>query len=455
MKTVFNMKNLMIMKNYSKYICTFILLMGMNVSAWGTDTYNKVTSLNDVTTDDYVIIGCQTASSFGILTYGNLDKGRIPYSESYTSYAGLPSSITDPAAASVWTLTVSTSGTTKYVTLYNAKNSHYIKSSAVTHDGKYAYDGSTGLSFTIEYESGDYGTFKIHYGAYYLGVNKEYDWFRGYTGGNNSSLTALNGITLYKKVSCDKSVTINKGSETNCTFTLSKSGSQYTCDGVETTITITPSTGYGTPIVSESGASVAPAPGGSGNTQTLTYSTNTTGTSVINVSCSANEYAVLLEDGAGSGGTGAVEVTYNANTNLTTSVAVPTRLGYAFAGYWTSSDAGSTLITQLIDNNGAWIADVSGYTDASKNWKYADDLTLYAKWTPNNYKLTVGAPSNVTIKATPEDKSDITEGNFDAAVPCDAIITLDAVVDAGYSQAGWKITKDADGSQRTSRASRQ
>lgn len=449
MKTVFNMKNLMIMKNYSKYICTFILLMGMSVNAWGTDTYNKVTSLNDVTTDDYVIIGCKTASSFGILTYGNLDGGRIPYSESYTSYAGLPSSITDPAAASVWTLTVSTSGTTKYVTLYNAKNSHYIKSNAITHDGKYAYDGSTSLSFTIEYESGDYGTFKIHYGAYYLGVNKDYNWFRGYTGGNNSVLTALNGITLYKKVSCDKSVTINKGSETNCTFTLSKSGSQYTCDGVETTITITPSTGYGTPVVSESGASAAPAPGGSGNTQTLTYSTNTTGTSVINVSCSANEYAVLLEDGAGSGGTEAVEVTYNANTNLTTSVAVPTRLGYAFAGYWTSSDAGSTLITQLIDNNGAWIADVSGYTDASKNWKYADDISLYAKWTPNNYKLTVGTPSNVTIKATPDDKSDITEGNFDAAVPCDAIITLNAVVDAGYSQAGWKITKDADGSDVT------
>ena len=39
MKTVFNMKNLMIMKNYNKYICAFVLLMGMSVSAWGTKTY--------------------------------------------------------------------------------------------------------------------------------------------------------------------------------------------------------------------------------------------------------------------------------------------------------------------------------------------------------------------------------------------------------------------------------
>ena len=39
MKTVFNMKNLMIMKNYNKYICAFILLLGMSVNAWGTKTY--------------------------------------------------------------------------------------------------------------------------------------------------------------------------------------------------------------------------------------------------------------------------------------------------------------------------------------------------------------------------------------------------------------------------------
>lgn len=39
MKTVFNMKNLMIMKNYNKYICAFVLLLGMSVNAWGTKTY--------------------------------------------------------------------------------------------------------------------------------------------------------------------------------------------------------------------------------------------------------------------------------------------------------------------------------------------------------------------------------------------------------------------------------
>ncbi len=180
--------------------------------------------------------------------------------------------------------------------------------------------------------------------------------------------------------SCANSVTISKGTQTNCTFTLSPSGAQASCSGVTTTISITPTSGYGTPVVTQSGASSAPTPGGSGNTQTLTYAANTTGTSTINVSCSANNYTITLNKDLTptTAGTASIIATYNANTNLTSAITKPTKTGWTFGGYFTAKNGGGT---QIIDANGNVIASVSGYTDASKNWKYANNITLYAKWT--------------------------------------------------------------------------
>lgn len=180
--------------------------------------------------------------------------------------------------------------------------------------------------------------------------------------------------------SCAKSVTINKGSSTNCSFTLSKTGSQASCDGVSTTVTITPTSGYGNPSVTQSGASAAPTITGSGNSWTVAYGANTTGTSTINVSCAANNYTITLNKDLTptTAGTASITATYNANTNLTSAITKPTKTGWTFGGYYTAKNGGGT---QIIDANGNVIASVSGYTDASRNWKYANNITLYAKWT--------------------------------------------------------------------------
>lgn len=102
----------------------------------------------------------------------------------------------------------------------------------------------------------------------------------------------------------------------------------------------------------------------------------------------ANDYTVTLDDNGGSGGSGSTTVTYKANTNMT-DVDVPTRTHYTFDGYWTSSDGGTTLTTEIINEDGEWKTSVSGYTDATPNWIYAGDVTLYAKWNErlcNNYR---------------------------------------------------------------------
>ncbi len=203
------------------------------------------------------------------------------------------------------------------------------------------------------------------------------------------STVQINSITVTYVADCDKSVTISKGTATNCSFELGKTGAQASCSGVSTTVTVNPNTGYGNPSVTQSGASAAPSITGSGNNWTVSYGNNTTGTSTINVSCSANNYIVTLNDNTGSGGSGSKTVTYNANTNLTTIVTVPTKAHHDFAGYWTSTDNGATFGTKLVNADGSWVASVTNYTDASKNWIKADNVTLYAKWTEHgltNYR---------------------------------------------------------------------
>jgi len=184
---------------------------------------------------------------------------------------------------------------------------------------------------------------------------------------------------------CANTMTINKGTATNCTFSLGTSGSGIaSCSGVSTTVTVTPNTGYGTPSVTQSGASKTPTITGSGTSWTVSYPANTTSTSTINVSCSANNYTITLNTDLTptSAGTTSITATYNASTNLTSAITKPTKTGWTFGGYYTAKNGGGT---QIIGADGNVIASASDatytYTDASRNWKYAGNITLYAKWT--------------------------------------------------------------------------
>lgn len=109
------------------------------------------------------------------------------------------------------------------------------------------------------------------------------------------------------------------------------------------------------------------------------------GTATFYTKWTANPYTVTLNDNGGSGGSDSKIVTFNANTNMTSAVAIPTKKHYIFGGYWTSANSGATLDTKVIDSDGTWVASVSGYTDATPNWIKADNVTLYAKWTEHTY----------------------------------------------------------------------
>ena len=204
--------------------------------------------------------------------------------------------------------------------------------------------------------------------------------------------------------SCENKVTISAGTNTNCTFTLTPNGQQESCDGVTTTVSITPTPGYGNPTVTQSGASKTPTISGTGNTRTITYQANTTGTSTIAVSCSANTYTITLNKDLTptTAGTASITATYNSSNNLTSAITKPTATGWTFGGYYTAKNGGGT---QIIDADGNVKANVSNYTDSNKKWIKADNVTLYAKWTRTvtwsvNGLTNVYPASTVTYNAT-------------------------------------------------------
>lgn len=95
----------------------------------------------------------------------------------------------------------------------------------------------------------------------------------------------------------------------------------------------------------------------------------------------ANNYTITLRNqSATTAGTTSLAVTFDANTNLTSSITIPTKTNYTFDGYYTGEN-GTGI--KIIEADGSIIASAGDdtYTDGSKNWKYAGDIILYANWT--------------------------------------------------------------------------
>ncbi|MBR5678737.1 MAG: hypothetical protein IKX20_11490 [Paludibacteraceae bacterium] len=153
--------------------------------------YKRITAMADLTTDDYVIVGEKTATSWGSFAYGTLNSGRVAYVEEYTSASNLPEQIENPAGEKVWHIT--RDGST--ITLLNAVESKYL---SIGNDGKFSWNSNTGTAITPSV-SNNYFSFNYNGSStFYLGVNKDanVNWWRMYA---SSTLTATNGLALYKK----------------------------------------------------------------------------------------------------------------------------------------------------------------------------------------------------------------------------------------------------------------
>ena len=108
---------------------------------------------------------------------------------------------------------------------------------------------------------------------------------------------------------------------------------------------------------------------------------------VLTASAVPQTYTITFDMQGGSGGTQSVEVTY---TLALTSITPPSRDGYTFGGYYT-------------EENGAGVQYYSYDGNSEKTYDKTSDLTLYAKWTPLEYTVTLdaaGGTGGETVTAT-------------------------------------------------------
>ena len=125
--------------------------------------------------------------------------------------------------------------------------------------------------------------------------------------------------------------------------------------------------------------------------------------------------------------------TYDENDYVSIPNTTPTRTGYTFDKWFTN--AGCTT-------------PVGGYAvNTSNAFQITADVTLYAHWDVNPYRVDVGSPSHVTIGVS--SPTTIAEGGYNN-VNFGATVTLsESSLDAGYA-AVWKVYKTGDESTTVS-----
>lgn len=144
-----------------------------------------------------------------------------------------------------------------------------------------------------------------------------------------------------------------------------------------------------------------------------------TGSTTYYAHWTANKYTVTLNQQGGSGGSTSVSATY---ASAMPAITKPTRTGYTFGGYYTSTNGGGT---QYYTAAGA----------SARSMGNAGAMTLYAKWTPNTYSIhfegngaTTGSMSDQQF--TYDQAQDLSQNGFGRG--------------AAYRFAGWDENPNVD-----------
>ena len=116
------------------------------------------------------------------------------------------------------------------------------------------------------------------------------------------------------------------------------------------------------------------------------------------------------------------------DSTLSVYTPIPQRLGYTFAGWYSSSSGG----VKVADANGSLVASASGFTGAIKQWQNANNITLYAQWSVNKYAVEYAMNGGTKGSTSP---SSYTFGTT---------TTISDPTRNGYTFAGWTVTATLD-----------
>lgn len=152
---------------------------------------------------------------------------------------------------------------------------------------------------------------------------------------------------------------------------------------------------------------------------------------VLTAQWTARNYTITFDKNEGNADGGAT-ATYDNGT--LTSVTHVSRTGYDLNGYYTAASDGKMIVTAA----GTLVANQSDYTDASGNWKKAENCTLHAQWTAKQYTVTLDNQEATTAGAT-----EVT-ATYDADMPS---IAGNLPAKTGYDFGGYYDGIDGAGTQ--------
>ena len=205
---------------------------------------------------------------------------------------------------------------------------------------------------------------------------------------NNSSNYGfdLTSIVFYEgveTVSCNNEVKVTKGTPSNGSFSISKTGTYETCGEalVITLSNITPDPGYQFGEITQSGINTDVTI--DQENKKVTYAQNTSGTSTINVTFTElPKYTVSFSTGSGNPTQESIKETVGGAGITLPTGPTPACNGWEFAGWATSSVASETTTapTTLLDEG--------------SNYKPTSNCTLYAVY--KRTEETEGTPTTTT-----------------------------------------------------------
>ena len=202
------------------------------------------------------------------------------------------------------------------------------------------------------------------------------------------------------------------------TFTVTLNANGGTCS--KSSVTVTYGKAYGTlPTPTRTGYTFKgwwTAKDSGGKQVTASTVCYASGNYTLYARWTAKKYTVTLNANGGSCSKSSITVTYD---NAYGTLPTPTRTGYTFAGWWTTKATGGKQVT------------------ASTVCKATGNYTLYARWTPKTYTVTLN-PNGGTCS-----KSSVTV-TYDKAYG-----TLPTPTRTGHTFAGWWTTKSTGGKQVT------
>ena len=246
---------------------------------------------------------------------------------------------------------------------YTAKNTYGVNSGSTYLF--YASNSSNNAAITTSSPAGYLGS-----GKTYTALNYTQTLNQELSTDNGSSYSASTAALATVKVSSYKLASKNTSSATS--DTIASGGSSTTCSAARTA-TVT----YEVSSVKTGYTFVGWYDGNTQKSTSTTYTYNATGAKTITARFKANQYTITYKDQGNVTftGTHASDYPTKHTYGVTTTLKTASKSGYTFGGWFTSSNCSGTAVTSL------------GAT------AYTSNITLYAKWTPKTYNITLDANS--------------------------------------------------------------